>query len=433
MKSDAPTETSTILSAARAAIDEAVAAAKKITNDGKGIDEHQVHAERIAYAATEVAAAEALQAYAADRGVAGAGDATLDKMAGAFAGEIAAKLTAAIDAHEEDFKLPAGVLVDRVGKVRMLGAGLVLVLAGELVPAVSVARYGYLLTAIFLIGIGMTVLQVAGNPIMRDVSEPGRFSRNLTFAQFIKSLGSNAAPYLLPFVAALGWGWTAVFPIFAACAALNLALVPSIRVAAAPRAEEPATLRRCLALLRDPYVASVVAAIFLYVGAEVGMNAWVATHLHRSFDMDLDTATRALGLFLGGLAAGRLGGSVLLNFISPQRFLLAAAGLGTLAAGGMLVPSRSVVLAATLLAGLSFSNIWPLVFSLAIEERPGRAGELSGLMCMAIFGGALLPLAMGKLADGISVRAAFVVPVACFVYLTGFALRALRRGAPRTP
>jgi fucose permease len=326
--------------------------------------------------------------------------------------------------------VPAGVLVDRIGKVRMLGAGLALVLAGELIPTVSVARYGYLLAAIFFIGIGMTVLQVAGNPIMRDVSEPGKFTRNLTLAQFIKSLGSNAAPYLLPLAAAFGWGWTAVFPIFAACAALNLALLPAIRVAAAPRAEAPATLRGCLALLRDPYVASVVAAIFLYVGAEVGLNAWIATHLQRSFGMDLDTATRALGLFLGGLAAGRLGGSVLLSFVSPQRFLLATAGLGVLATGAMLVPSRAVVLAATLLAGLSFSNIWPLVFSLAIEERPGRAGELSGLMCMAIFGGALLPLVMGRIADGTSVRAAFLVPLACFVYLTGFALRASRRPAP---
>jgi len=325
--------------------------------------------------------------------------------------------------------VPAGVLVDRIGKVRMLGAGLVLVLAGELIPTFSVTRYGYLLAAIFFIGVGMTVLQVAGNPIMRDVSEAGRFARNLTFAQFIKSLGSNAAPYLLPFVAALGWGWTAVFPIFAACAALNLLVLPAVGATASPRAEAPATLRRCFALLRDPYVASVVAAIFLYVGAEVGMNAWIATHLNRSFELDLDSATRALGLFLGGLAAGRLGGSLLLNFVSPQRFLLASAGLGALAAGAMLVPSRGVVLGATLLAGLAFSNIWPLVFSLAIEERPGRAGELSGLMCMAIFGGALSPLLMGKLADAISVRAAFLVPLACFVYLTGFAARAARRPA----
>src|SRR5262245_40971678 len=104
------TEITTIVTAARAAIDEAIRVARKTTNDGKGIDDHQVHAERIAYAATEVAAAEALEAYAAERRAAGGGDATMDKMAAAFAGEIAAKLGATIDAHEADFGPAAGVL-----------------------------------------------------------------------------------------------------------------------------------------------------------------------------------------------------------------------------------------------------------------------------------------------------------------------------------
>jgi len=98
-------ETSTILSAARAAVDAAIGAARKLTQDGKGIDEHQVHAERVAYAATEVAAAEALAAYAAERR-----DETTERMAAAFAGEIAAKLRATIEAHEDDFGVAPAVL-----------------------------------------------------------------------------------------------------------------------------------------------------------------------------------------------------------------------------------------------------------------------------------------------------------------------------------
>lgn len=104
------TETTTILGAARAAIDEAIGAARRTTQNGKGIDDHQVHAERVAYAATEVAAAEALAAYAHERREAGQGDDTTDRMAAAFAGEIAAKLAAAIDAHEDDFGVPAAAL-----------------------------------------------------------------------------------------------------------------------------------------------------------------------------------------------------------------------------------------------------------------------------------------------------------------------------------
>src|SRR5258707_2559652 len=97
------TETSIIVSAARAVVDEAIAAAKKLTQDGKGIDDHQVHAERVAYAATEVAAAEALVAYARDQQAAGRADTITERMGGVFAAEIAAKLAAAIDAHEDDF------------------------------------------------------------------------------------------------------------------------------------------------------------------------------------------------------------------------------------------------------------------------------------------------------------------------------------------
>jgi (2S)-methylsuccinyl-CoA dehydrogenase len=104
------TETTAILTAARGAIDAAIGAARTTTQDGKGIDDHQVHAERVAYAATEVAAAEALAAYAKDRRDAGQGDDTTDRMAAAFAGEIAAKLAAAIDAHEDDFGVSGSVL-----------------------------------------------------------------------------------------------------------------------------------------------------------------------------------------------------------------------------------------------------------------------------------------------------------------------------------
>lgn len=326
--------------------------------------------------------------------------------------------------------VPAGVLADRLGKKRVLVLGLTLVVAGELLPFFFPSRYAYLLIAIFMIGIGMTVLQVAGNPIMRDVSPPGRFARDLTFAQFVKSLGGNLAPYLLPLVVALGWGWRGMFPVFAAVACVTLFLVLGLRVAETKSEAARATVASSFALLRDPFVASVVAGIFLYVGAEVCLNAWIATHLSRSFGMELAPATRSIGLFLGGLALGRLFGSVVLHYFPPKRFFLVSAALGAASVCGLLLPSRGAVLASVFVAGLAFSNIWPLVFAIAIEERPGRSDELSGLMCMAIFGGALLPLVMGRIADGVSVRAAFLVPLACFLYLAALAARIVRRPAP---
>src|SRR5437867_9874767 len=102
--------TTTILGAARAALDAALDAGRRTTENGKAIDEHQVHAERLAYAATEVAAAEALAAYARSRHDAGPGDAITDAMAAAFAAETADRLRARIDGHREDFGVPDAVL-----------------------------------------------------------------------------------------------------------------------------------------------------------------------------------------------------------------------------------------------------------------------------------------------------------------------------------
>src|SRR5215831_18266521 len=114
-------EVSAILPALRAVMDSALEHGRRLTDGGRAIDEHQVHAERLAYAATEVKAAEALAAYAASRREAGAADATTDMMAGAFAGEVAAKLRGAIEAHRDDFGVPDDVLARTLASAEVSG------------------------------------------------------------------------------------------------------------------------------------------------------------------------------------------------------------------------------------------------------------------------------------------------------------------------
>ena len=297
--------------------------------------------------------------------------------------------------------VPAGVLVDRRGKKPVLVLGLALVVLGEVLPFFFLSRYEYLLAAIFLIGVGMTVLQVAGNPIMRDVSPPGAFARNLTFAQFAKSVGGNAAPYLLPMVVAAGWGWKGMFPVFAAVAAVTLVLVARLRVDEGPKDESRATLGSSFALLRDPFVTAVVFGIFLYVGAEVGLNAWIATHLTRTFGMDSGLRPRApsVSSWAGWRWEGSSEGSSLVLRLFPSP-VLGGDGFRRVRRGSLeswLPRARSLSVRCSSRV-FAFSNVWPLVFSIAIEEPPADAPEsFLGLMCMAIFGGALLPLGMGSL------------------------------------
>ena len=341
------------------------------------------------------------------------------------------------------FSVPAGVVADRRGKKFLLTLSLGVVLAGQLIPSLTVARYGFLLGAIFPIGAGMAALQVAGNPIMRDVSAPGRFARNLTFAQFIKSLGSISGPYLTTSIIALGFAWHRIFPVFAAVTLVTLVLTVGLEGGTrgagggptgggSPAGDgPPPSVAGSFALLAEPSVALAVLGIFLYVGAEVGLNSWLATLLARGFGLDLGSSATRLGpgLFFIALAAGRLLGSAVLSFIGARRFFLVSALLG-LAGLALLFPgSRPLALAGIACCGLGFANIWPLLFSITVESRPERSGALSGLMCMAIAGGAVMPALMGLLADRAGVRLAFLVPLAAFLYLTALALGA-RRAAP---
>jgi MFS transporter, FHS family, L-fucose permease len=116
--------------------------------------------------------------------------------------------------------------------------------------------------------------------------------------------------------------------------------------------------------------------------------------------------------------------------MSPRTCFRLSALLGLLGAAAMMVGSKPMALTGIVAAGLGFANIWPMLFSITVEERPGRANELSGLMCMAISGGAIVPLLMGQLVDsGLSNALSFIVPAACFGYLLLLSLRGQRQPA----
>ena len=118
------------------------------------------------------------------------------------------------------FSVPGGLLAARIGKKKLLLLGLGINAASLVIPSVMVPNFWVLLGCIFLLGVGTTFLQVSGNPIMRNVSAEGKYSRNLAFAQGIKGIGSTAATYLLSAIAAIAFfekmDWRAGFPFFCA-------------------------------------------------------------------------------------------------------------------------------------------------------------------------------------------------------------------------
>ena len=330
------------------------------------------------------------------------------------------------------FSVPGGVLAARIGKKRVLLAGLALNTAAVLIPSAFEPGYPLLLACIFLLGAGTTLLQVAGNPIARDVSAEGKYARNLTFAQFVKGVGSFASTSLVALAAGLPLlgvlGWRSAFPIFAALMALAFLAVALLKVEEA-KAEVPPSVASSLGLLKVPTFALAVLGIFLYVGAEVCMASFLEPHL-TALGLAAERAN-LLGptLFFIGITAGRLLGSGVLGFLGAGTFFRLSAALGGLGIVGVMAGGPTMAVAGVVACGLGFANIWPLLFALTVEREPGRSSELSGLMCMAISGGALLPLLMGKVADAVPLAVAFSVPLAAFVYLVVLSLRPSRRPA----
>ena len=320
--------------------------------------------------------------------------------------------------------VPFGVFQDKRGKKLVLIMGLCVILAGLLNASFGLNSFARFLLTVLLVGAGAAILQVAGNPIMRDVSGEGKYSRNLSLGQFVKAIGSLSGP-VIPVVAAryFGASWKVIFPIYAVAVLITLLAVAALRVERKEPEHKAATLASCLALLKNGYVLAMVAAIFLYVGAEVCVSAGIPLYLKERFDIDINrVGLLGTGLFFTALTIGRLSGGVILNWMAPRKFFLLACAASVAGLLGLWVPDRTVAVASFFLAGLGFANIFPLVFSLAVESLPERANELSGLMVTAIVGGAFLPPLMGLLADHATVQIGFLVPLAAILYVTGTAV-----------
>jgi len=351
--------------------------------------------------------------------------------------------------------IPLGIFQDKKGKKFILILGLTFALIGMIIPSIGLIgvdvkaiaaddtlMYFYMvLFAILLLGLGNTTLQVAGNPIMRDVSAQGKYSRNLSIGQFVKAIGTLSAS-LIPLAAArwFGMDWKLLFPVYTVILLLTFLLMLTLRVKERDREqkEETATFKSSFALLKNSYVLLMVLGIFFYVGIEIAMRSNLPIYLKEQFGINIQKEGIAGVLFFDiALLIGRFIGGVILSFIKPKTFFRISVIISLLGIAGIFLSSNSIGVGNSTLgfvsafvAGLGFANIFPLIFSITIDQIPERSNELSGLMVTAIVGGAFIPPLMGFVADQTSILSGFWVPV---VFLTYILLLALFNIKPAKP
>lgn len=339
--------------------------------------------------------------------------------------------------------VPIGLLQDKKGKKFVLNFGLSIALLGLTIPILSgmygkmevdgnsLMQFYKILMAIMLLGAGGSILQVSGNPIMRDISAEGQYSKNLSLAQSFITVGSSLG-FLLPVIMlhAFGLDWSILFPCFAVLVLIGFIGLNSVQITERKiSGDHHASFKSCVKLLRNRYVLVMVLGIFIYCGVEISMSAHIPILLKEKYMISVEKMGLLISwsLFYLPILTGRLLGSLIMLRIAPKRLLLFT---GLLALIGIILifnSSFAVTLIGIFLVGLGFANIFPLIFSITIEHLPEHTNELSGLMVSAIAGGAFIPPIMGMVADGTSIQTAFIVPVLCIIYLLFVAIMNSRK------
>lgn len=331
--------------------------------------------------------------------------------------------------------MPAGALIRRIGYQKGAVTGLLIAAGGCVLfyPA-SFGGYGLFLLAFFVLASGITVLQVAANPYVTVLGPPRTASSRLNLTQAFNSLGTTIGPSLGGFLilstagVAAGSAATVRGPYLALAGALALlavlffvARLPQIAdsedVSLAGEGHGSAWAHRHLVL--------GAIGIFLYVGAEVSIGSFLINFLGESQIAGLAHADAAhyVSIYWGGAMVGRFIGFVVMRVASPGKTL----AVNSLLAIGLVLATTfgkgSVAMWAILAVGLCNSIMFPTIFSMALHGLGKYTGQGSGILCMAIVGGALVPFAQGALADAIGVQASFILPAACYAFILYFGVK----------
>jgi MFS transporter, FHS family, L-fucose permease len=348
--------------------------------------------------------------------------------------------------------LPAAPLVRRLGYARAIVLALTIMIAGCVVVPVAthLDTFAIVLVALFIIACGITILQVAANPLAAALGPPARSHFRLTLSQAFNSLGTAIAPYLASSVLLAGGIFAAsatspvtpmqraeslrhidfAFVVIAALTALLALFIWSMRArlrSAAPlqdAAEDSSVVRA----LRSPWALLGAGAIFLYVGAEVSIGSLMTNFLHQPdvFGVSLVQAGKLVSIYWSAAMVGRFIGSALLRRVSAGRLLAAAAVCAALLCLTVRLTPGSAAGVAALSVGLMNSIMFPVIFTLTLERSRASQAATSGLLCMAIVGGAFLPRLAGYIADASGLRAAYIVPLLAYLCISAFGFAAAR-------
>jgi MFS transporter, FHS family, L-fucose permease len=338
------------------------------------------------------------------------------------------------------FSSPTAKLIESIGYKRTMVVSLFIQVVGCLlfIPAAKLVNFPLFLAAVFIVGAGVTALQTAANPYVAILGPEHSAPVRLTLAQALNSLGATLAP-----IFAGAFILTDPAKMISQAAIANTVRVPYMLIAAGllilgiavtfmhlPHVEHTQSFRP--AKEGDPvlsrsiwgYKHTVLGAvgIFVYVGVEVGL-ASIAVNYFKTQGMSSEkTASFLVSLYWAGALVGRLLGSWVLTKIKSNRLVFGFALSGAVLLGISMITTGPVAIWSLVLCGFFNSILFPNIFALGIAGLGPMTSKGSGLIMTAVVGGAIIPFLLGALADKVGIQHAFVLPMACYLFIAYYGL-----------
>jgi MFS transporter, FHS family, L-fucose permease len=357
------------------------------------------------------------------------------------------------------FSIPSAWIIDWIGYQRSMVAGLLTMGVGAFlfVPAASAPSYPLFLFALIVLAAGITCLQVAANPYVTVLGKSGTASSRLNLTQAFNSLGTFLAPFFgslfilstapktIEDIRALAPDALQAYRLHEAATVktpyvgLGIALVVlaiaigSFKLPKIEHAQHKVGEKVNDSIWRHPNLIFGAISIFVYVGAEVSIGSFLVNYFSQPDigAMTEKAAASFVAFYWGGAMVGRFIGSGLLQKMRTGRLLgicsVCAAALVTIS----MLSTGHFAMWSIILVGFFNSIMFPSIFTLGVAELGPLTGDGSGVMIMAIVGGALIPVAQGAIADRIGIHHAFFLPVICYLYILFFALSGSKPNSER--
>lgn len=336
------------------------------------------------------------------------------------------------------FSIPTGLLMDRFGAKPLVLLGVTLMALGCLVIAWA-QNYPMMLAMIFAVGVGVTILQTAGNPLVQHLDRPENYHRNLTLTIGFCGIGAFLGPFLLAFIRGMGHSWQTLYVLFMIlCVVLLVPLAFSRFPSTARGTGDKFRADQLGKILKNPLILAYTLGVFFYVGAEVGTASWIVSFFERvhglaakvvniestSFFGKLLPTLPALvvALFWGLQGTGRLVSGAVLNTFGSRRILRLYSFMAVVSLLAAVFGSQTITAVGFVACGFFTSVLITLIMSGTINTFAENHGTISGLLCTAIMGGALLPPLVGLVGDHYGMRVAMMVPALSFAYVFLLAL-----------